>query len=259
MTRKAVHGGRSAERSTPNQPSSLKPFLRRVVGTALSSIALSFLGAGLARAADQPRPRPEAKALRARAGDTYAKASLGFEPNRGQADTRVQFLSRGDGYKLFLTSGEADLVLSRPDSPAGAGTSRSEDILRMRLLGASATASATGLDPEPGIVNYFVGNDPSRWRTGIPTFGKVNYADVYPGIDLLFYGNQRQLEYDFVVKPGANPATIAWFFRGAQPSLGKDGSLELNASGDPTGKPLQFLAPVAYQIVDGQRRPVSVS
>lgn len=261
MTRKAVQEGRSAERSTPNQPSFVKRFVRRVVCTALGFSALNMLGTSLLQAADRSVPRSDAKAADAGAA-SYAKAPLSFEPNRGQADASVQFLSRGDGYKLFLTSGEADLVLSRQDSPAtakGSIASGTDEILRMKLLGSDATAAATGLDQQPGTVSYFIGNDPSKWHTGISTFGKVNYAGVYPGVDLVFYGNQRELEYDFVVKPGANPANIAWFFRGAQPSLGKDGSLELNTSGDPSGKPLQFLAPVAYQIVDGQRRPVSVS
>lgn len=96
----------------------------------------------------------------------------------------------------------------------------------MQLLGASTTAPATGLDLQPGVTNYFLGNDPQKWHTGIPTYGKVNYAGIYPGIDLVFYGNQRQLEYDFVLSPGSDPARIAWSFRGTRPHLGQDGSLE---------------------------------
>ena len=125
----------------------------------------------------------------------------------------------------------------------------------MQLLGASTTAPATGLDPQPGVTNYFLGNDPQKWHTGIPTYGKVNYAGIYPGIDLVFYGNQRQLEYDFVLSPGSDPARIAWSFRGTRPRLDQDGSLEL----DETGGTVQFLAPVAYQIIAGERRPVSVT
>lgn len=125
----------------------------------------------------------------------------------------------------------------------------------MRLLGSPETGSGVGLEPLPGTVNYFIGNDSAKWRTGIPTFGKVSYAEVYPGIDLVFYGNQRQLEYDFIVKAGGDSSRIAWSFRGAEPRLVKDGSLELETSGGP----VQFLAPVAYQIVDGERRPVAVS
>ncbi|WP_162601551.1 Ig-like domain repeat protein [Occallatibacter savannae] len=125
----------------------------------------------------------------------------------------------------------------------------------MQLLGANAGSSVAGLAPLPGRVNYFIGNDPAKWRTGIATYGKVQYKDAYPDIDLIFYGNQRQLEYDFVVKPGGDSSQIAWSFRGAEPRLVKDGSLELETS----GRPVQFLAPVAYQIVDGERRPVAVS
>src|SRR5204862_3585507 len=79
----------------------------------------------------------------------------------------------------------------------------------MKLVGANRTAKVTGLDELPGKSNYFIGNDPKKWRTDVPTYAKVRYQDVYPGIDLVYYGNQRQIEYDFVVAPGADPKAIA--------------------------------------------------
>jgi hypothetical protein len=82
-----------------------------------------------------------------------------------------------------------------------------------------------GLDPLPGIVNYFIGDDPSKWRTNIPTYQKVGYKDLYPGIDLVYYGNQGQLEYDLIVAPGADPAQIMLAFDGAE-------QLTVNAQGD---------------------------
>ena len=122
---------------------------------------------------------------------------LSFEPNQGQTAAAVQFLSRGSGYALFLKPGEVVLNLGRRQ-PAPA-----VDTLCMSLIGANGEANGVGLAPQPGVVSYLIGNDPKNWRSGIPTYGKVNYAQIYPGVDLVFYGNQRQLEYDFVVAPGA--------------------------------------------------------
>src|SRR5947207_7339241 len=85
---------------------------------------------------------------------------------------------------------------------------RRPDVLQMKLVGANQAAKVTALDELPGKSNYFIGNDPKKWRTDVPTYGKVKYQGVYPGIDLVYYGNQRQLEYDFVVAPGADRKAI---------------------------------------------------
>jgi hypothetical protein len=123
------------------------------------------------------------------------------------------------------------------------------DTLRMKLVGASATTTITGLEPQSGTVSYLIGNDPKNWHTGIQTFGKVNFAQVYPGVDLVFYGNQRQLEYDFVVAPGADASRIAWQIDGAKPTLDADGNLVLSAANGPAG----FKKPVLYQM-DGDKK-----
>src|ERR1035441_8978133 len=138
--------------------------------TALTIISISF-GLGWPRAA--AASTPEMKLL---------NVPLSFEPNQGQAASTVQFLSRGSGYALFLAPGEVVLNLERRQ-PASA------DTLRMSLIGANAKANAVGLAPQPGVVSYFIGNNPKNWRSGIPTYGKVNYAEIYPGVDLVFYGN----------------------------------------------------------------------
>jgi uncharacterized protein (TIGR03437 family) len=179
---------------------------------------------------------------------------LSFEPNQGQASSTVQFLSRGSGYALFLTPGQVLLNLERqqPASPAATGHTpgaASVDTLRMSLIGANPKANAVGLDPQPGVVSYFIGNDPKNWRSGIPTYGKVEYAQIYPGVDLVFYGNQRQLEYDFVVAPGADPSRIAWRIDGARASVDAEGNLALSA---PNG-PASFKKPVLYQL-DGDNK-----
>ena len=126
--------------------------------------------------------------------DSYGKLPLSFETNRGQTARQVKFLARGPGYTLFLTGDAAVLSLRREKADA---------ILRMKLAGANTRASVTGADALPGKSNYFIGGDPSQWRTNVPTYSAVKYAAVYPGIDLVYHGNQRLLEYDFVVAPGA--------------------------------------------------------
>ncbi len=128
-------------------------------------------------------------AARARINAIYGKLPLSFEANRGQTDWRVKFLSRGHGYTLFLTPGEA--VLAAHDAT-----------LRVRLAGGNRRPRIEGFAELPGKSNYFIGNDPAKWRTNVPTYSKIRYRDVYPGIDVVYHGNQQQLEYDFVVAPG---------------------------------------------------------
>jgi uncharacterized protein (TIGR03437 family) len=173
------------------------------------------------------------------------QAPLNFEPNQGQASSPVQFLSRGSGYALFLAPGKVALNLQR-QQPA------SSNSVGMTLIGASTEVTPAGLAPLPGIVNYFIGNDPKKWRTGIHTYGKVAYAQIYPGVDLVFYGNQRQLEYDFVVAPGADPGQIAWKIDGARAALDAAGNLALDA---PNGL-ATFEKPLVYQMESGRRTTV---
>ncbi len=134
----------------------------------------------------------------------YGRLPLSFEANTGQTDAQVRFLARGPGYTLFLTGNEA--VLSLP----AAGRAAADRFLRMRMMGANANAVARGGEELPGSTNYLIGNDPKQWRTNVPSYARVTYAGVYPGVDLVYYGNQSgQLEYDFVVAPGADPSPIA--------------------------------------------------
>ncbi|MGD9730500.1 MAG: hypothetical protein AB7L09_10120 [Nitrospira sp.] len=160
---------------------------------------------------------------------TYGKLPLSFEANHGQWDPAVQFITRGRGHQLFLTPNEAVLALrtgqDKPDrrerntTPHTASSSpppSSHSVVRMSFAGADPQAEMVGLEPLPGIVNYFIGDDPTKWRTNIPTYQKVGYKDLYPGIDLVYYGNQGQLEYDLVVAPGADPTQIMLAFEGAE-------------------------------------------
>ena len=225
------YGREEGQTSMISERSSVAPRALQAI-TALTIISISF-GFGWPRASAASSNRPEAKLMR---------VPLSFEPNQGQAASTVQFLARGSGYALFLAPGKAVLNLER-QQPASA------DTLRMSLIGANAKANAVGLAPQPGVVSYFIGNDPKNWRSGIPTYGKVNYPQIYPGVDLVFYGNQRQLEYDFVVAPGADPSRIAWRIDGARARVDAEGNLVLSAANGPAS----FKKPVLYQL-DGDKK-----
>src|SRR5262249_45485052 len=137
---------------------------------------------------------PATAATEARISDSYGKLPLHFEANRGQASAEVQFLARGPGYGIYLTTRGPVLAFTKEQAA-----------VRMSLVGGKRKAQASGIDELPGKANYFIGKDPSEWRTGVPTYARVRYDQVYPGIDLVYYGNQRKLEYDFVIAPGADP------------------------------------------------------
>ena len=209
-------------------------------------LAVAALTSSVAIGAAAPLPGPTD--ARSEAAAKYGQIPLAFEANQGQTDAQVRFLAHGEGYGLFLTSDAAIIQLQ-----AQADRSVTPTAIRMQFLGANRAASILGAERQPGVANYFIGNDPRKWHTGVPTYGKVNYGEIFPGIDLVFYGNQRQLEYDFVIKPGADPAHIAWSIEGASPHLDKDGSMEL----DTTAAPVRLLKPMAYQMIDGKRQSVA--
>ncbi|MCX6636456.1 MAG: SBBP repeat-containing protein [Acidobacteria bacterium] len=155
----------------------------------------------------------------------------------------MRFLARGPGYAVGLSASASTVVL---------GEERA--VVRTSLLGANADSSGSAEGPLEGKVQYFIGNSPERWRTGIPTYGRVRFSDVYPGIDLIYYGNQRQLEYDFELSPGANPSRIRLSFEGTK-------SLRIDANGDlvlgmAKGE-LRHHRPRAHQRQDGVERPIA--
>ncbi|HZT72118.1 MAG TPA: choice-of-anchor D domain-containing protein, partial [Terriglobales bacterium] len=174
----------------------------------------------------------------------YGRLPLAFEANRGQTDPRVRFLARGPGYTLFLTSPDAVLALAAgANSPA----------LRMRLVGAATTA-AHGRKRLAGTTNYYLGDDPRAWRTGIANYGEIDYDNLYPGIGLRYYGTQGRLESDFIVAPGADPGLIRLALDGAE-------SYRITAAGDLriTLKPesagvVTLGRPRVYQSIGGRRR-----
>ena len=171
----------------------------------------------------------------------YGQLPLMFEPNVGQTDGRVKFLARGTGYGLFLTKDEA--VLSLVSQKSVSDKAQLSSVVRMSLVGANANPSTSGVDALPGKSNYFIGNDPSKWHRGVPQYARVRYADVYPGVDLLYYGNQGQLEYDFQVAPGADPKKVKLRFDGAEKLALEGGDLVLTAGGGS----VRLEAPRVYQ------------
>jgi hypothetical protein len=179
--------------------------------------------------------------------DAFGRLPLAFEANRGQTAARVKFLSRGVGFNLFLTPTEAVFALK------GAVTAR---VVSIHMLRANPAPRIAGIKRLPGVSHYLIGNDPTKWRTGVPTYASVLYQGIYPGIDLMYYGSQRALEYDFIVDPGANPDQIRLRFEGVDRTY-------VTAGGDlvawiPEGT-LRLRKPVIYQEVDGRRHEVSGS
>jgi hypothetical protein len=189
------------------------------------------------------------------------RVPLFFEANQGQTDSRVKFLTRGSGYMLFMTPTETVLAESgtrmignkegfgaAPEFksvPAGA--------LRMQLIGVNPAPTMRGSEELPGKLNYLMGNDPAQWHTGVPLFSRVQVKQVYPGVDLVFHGNERALEYDFVVAPGADPNQVAFRIRGAK-------RIEIDSRGDlvlhTASSEFRMHKPVIYQADGASRKAV---
>jgi uncharacterized repeat protein (TIGR01451 family) len=176
----------------------------------------------------------------------YGKVPLAFEPNQGQSDPRVRFLARGPGYGIFLTSDGVALSMPSID-----GRAKKLSTLRMQIVRASNTAEVFGTDHLPGTSNYFIGNDSSQWHRDLPQFAGVQYRDIYPGINLIFHGNQGRLEYDFEIGAGADPGGIQLAFgNAAKPKINAAGNLVLTGSASAIG----FEAPRAYQQVGTEKK-----
>ena len=182
----------------------------------------------------------------------YDHLPMVFEPNLGQTDTKVKFLAHGSGYGLFLTGQEAVLRLQ---GTVGKNRRSSEgaSVLSMALANANPSASIAGADALPGRSNYFIGNDSSKWLHDVPHYARVRYRQVYPGIDLAYYGNQGKLEYDFDVAPGGDPKLVSLRFSGV-------GNLHIEPNGDlaiaMNGGTFRLEAPQVYQTLGTQKQAV---
>ena len=187
----------------------------------------------------------------------YGKLPLDFEQNQGQSDAHVKFLARGSGYTVFLSDDQTTtLRLITRSSTSAAPTKYSYATLRLSPAGANLHAPIEGSDLQPGRSNYFIGNDPSRWQRNVPHFARVKYRGVYPGVDLVYYGNQGRLESDYILAPGADPAQIGLQIEGANAvKLDSQGALILaTAAGD-----VVLHQPYAYQETAEGRREVAAN
>jgi hypothetical protein len=197
----------------------------------------------------------------------YGKLPIAFEPNRGQS-SGVKYLAHGPGYTLALSPTETTIVLthappvappnlqtaSKRLDPKSLVTGATARTISLRMLGANRAPKINGVGELPGISNYFVGNDRSKWQSNIPNYAKVRYSSVYPGVDLVYYGTQGHLEYDLIVAPQGNPGAIRFAIDGAD-------KVELNANGDlvmHAGRDqLALRKPVIYQEIGGQRKVIA--
>lgn len=245
------------------------PSMVKLTGTAAFTLATLCVGPafsqttspGAASPARTPTFFPPAAATApSRARMDLTHLPLAFEPNRGQTVSRVDYLSHGQGYGLFLTPTEAVFSLARgkaPDVSTHASPALQTDVLRMQLVGASRRSAVQGEKQLPGKVRYYGyynGKETGQGRTNIPTYGQVRYRNVYRGVDLLYYGRQGRLEYDFIVQPGTDPGRIGLRFEGAR-------DLRVDSAGDLivslAGGKVRWQKPVAYQEVGGARRSVA--
>jgi Beta-propeller repeat/HYDIN/CFA65/VesB-like, Ig-like domain/Cep192 domain 4 len=198
----------------------------------------------------------------------YARLPMSFERNEGQVDGRVKYLARGAGYTLFLTTNEAVLKLAGrseesgvrsqkgdPESRVPSLEPRASSVLRMKLVGANGQAEVRGLEEEAGKANYFIGNDARKWRKNVPLYRRVRYAGVYEGVDLVYYGNQEELEYDFEVGAGRDASKIGLRVEGAK-------RVEVNGAGELVMEvgdgEVKLKRPEAYQEAAGKRQRVEV-
>lgn len=191
--------------------------------------------------------QPPASSQRAR----ISALPLNFEPNRGQAGSEVQFLAHGPGYAIALTGQGAELSLGKATAAA-----ESVDVIRLRVLGERHEMKPTAEEPLPGRTNYYIGSNRSKWLSNVPTYGKVRYAGVYPGVDLVYYGTQGKLEYDFAVAPGADSQAIGLSFEGAERlRVDAQGGLKIRVQ----SREIAFERPVAYQQIGARRVHVQAS
>jgi hypothetical protein len=213
----------------------------------INILVLGGLGAG-ASGAEQPARGP---------------VPFAFEGNRGQTAAPVQFLTRGPGFVMFLLPTEvvfrlasADPSESWPESPpvAALAQSRSSRVVRMKWLGAEARARLEGEGPLAVHTSYFQGGLPERWISSVPNYQRVVSRQIYPGMDLVYYGSGRELEFDLVVAPGARPRAIELAFEGVQSlAIEGDGALALEVG----SRRIRLSRPVAYQEIEGSRAPAS--
>jgi hypothetical protein len=224
----------------------------RMVAAPGSFLLLAVLAAGvvpgLAVALDSPPPPRSPSRL---SNPVHAQP-LAFERYEGQRAREVKFISRTPAYTIFLEPHSLTMSFRQPSSANRTTT----PLVRMHLLHSNASSVPVPEEPQLAKTNYFIGNDPTQWRTNVSLFSRVRFPSVYKDIDLVYYGNQQQLEYDFVIRPGGEPQSIRFSVSGANRArIEQSGDLILQAG----GARAILHRPLAYQIVNAQRRDVAAS
>ena len=225
----------------------------RLAGCLLFGISSLFVVSTRSSAGLQGDPRAAVRTTVA--SQQFSQLPLAFELNRGQVDPQVKYLVHAGSFTAYLTPSGVivglhpqakDVRTQRASTPAPLRVA-------MQFIGANTEPSVAGLNELAGKANYLIGADPRRWVTDVPTYGRVAYANLYSGIDLLFYGSRQQLEYDFHVRAGADPSRISFSVSGAD-------HVALNQAGDLVmggpGRDIVERAPHAYQLIDGAQRTV---
>ncbi|HWO32433.1 MAG TPA: SBBP repeat-containing protein, partial [Candidatus Acidoferrum sp.] len=214
-----------------------------------------------------------ALSARGRVQANMGKLPLGFEANQGQTDPQVKYMARGNGYTVFLTANDTVFALQASSGASITGAASKHGFgtrglhqerpekknvsaaIHMRVVGGNARAQIAAGSQLPGVSNYYIGGDRSKWQAGVRQYASVGYRDVYPGVNMAFHGEQRQLEFDFIVAAGANAAPISLGFSGAH-KIATDASGNLLLS-SVAGDVVVLHKPVAYQEKDGQRQNVA--
>jgi hypothetical protein len=223
--------------------------------TALAIILVAALATGgdrLAEAAFHGPKGPPSSPMKRHAFAAYGKLPLAFVSNAGQTEARVRYSAQGAGYSVFLTRSEAVLALERPQLNG----KRKAVALGLRFLGANRHAAIRAEAPGQGRVNYLLGNDPANWHTGMRTYERVVYHNLWPGVDMVFAGQNGKLKYEFLVRPGARVSEIRLAYRGAKRlSLDRQGNLRIRTLLGVLTDP----QPASYQLVADKRVPVRSS
>jgi hypothetical protein len=217
-------------------------------------LSCASLTASLTVAQASETPDPQAARLphaQMKVGDL----PLAFEPNRGQTDSRVEFLARGAGYTMFLSPASATFALLH-GSNGRAGADGETSVIRMGVVGARNDAHMQAVDPLSGTSNYLRGRNAGASITGVQTFARTQVSQIYPNVDLVYYGTNGRLEYDFVISPAADPNQIRLSFSGATPKISTNGDLVLQQNGADPSAAVRLLKPVVYQDINGRHRAI---
>ncbi|MBA2419912.1 MAG: SBBP repeat-containing protein, partial [Thermoleophilaceae bacterium] len=210
---------------------------------------------GLATLLSDDRPAGAAAPSKAEVQKLFERLPVRFEANKGQAPGKVDFLARGPGYTVSLARDGAVLAL-RSKKSAAAAAGGSAAVVGMHVVGGNPRPEVSGTERLAGTSNYLTGSDKRNWQTNVPSFARVRYAGVYPGVDMVYRGSQKELEYDFVVAPGRDPDKIALGFRGSDRlSITQGGDLLIHADGGA----IRQRRPVIYQGEGAARRRIAGS